>query len=232
MEEQKSKKVDIDTGPKGVAAKLAKIMGEIERIPKNGYNKHGKFYYATADDVAAATRPLFAKYNLAIRPEVVHYEIIPAEQAEGSTLLAYEFKYHLTCADTGETVIHNWAGWANMKMGRDKAPFIAATGAQKYWLKNLLILDTGDESDSDTGGIDTPVNPAITAVTYKKLQTVIDERNTQREEPIDPTSLIAYICKRFKRDPVEDLTLLTEREGQVLIKMLENEIAKHDDTTD
>ena len=51
--------------PKAMAslyAKMAKVMGDIERLPKSGHNSHFKYDYATESDIADAIRPLLAKY--------------------------------------------------------------------------------------------------------------------------------------------------------------------------
>lgn len=45
--------------------KLSRIQNELD-VPKNQWNKFGKFWYRTAEDIEAAAKPLCAKYGMTL----------------------------------------------------------------------------------------------------------------------------------------------------------------------
>jgi len=122
-------------------AKLARVMARMERLPKNGFNRHFKYSYVLDEDVADAVRGALAAENVAFLPSIAGLV------REGDrTLLEMDFLF--ACGDTGATITMTWRGEAVDK--GDKGVSKAATLAQKYFLLKTFILSAGDDADPDS----------------------------------------------------------------------------------
>jgi len=145
-----------------VYKKMAVVMGELERIPKNGYNKEQRYNFASAEDIKDAARRAMAKHNLALVIELVDYEIVEVTARSGTvgTKLRGNLKFTLVCGDTGEVVVsimpNEAIDW------QDKAFSKLYTIGLKYFLINTFLISTGDEPDTDAGGTEQVVTHAKT----------------------------------------------------------------------
>lgn len=134
----------------GLFIKMAKIMGEIETIPKTGYNKHHGYAYASDEDVLNCVRGLLAKHQVAFFAEMIedHEETLSTKNGGKTTKTSVWFRYTFVCADTGQSQSAKWKGVAidNQDKGLSKA----ATLAQKYFLLKTFNISTGNpEDDAD-----------------------------------------------------------------------------------
>lgn len=137
----------VNAGYASIATKIAAIMGELETIPRRGdFTMNGKsqYTYATADDVNAIIRKLLAKYKLVIIPRIKEITHIKDTNAKGNTyhqiISTYEFE--ILDGDTGGSIV---GGDASMAIDNgDKAQNKNSTTVQKYFLRKLFHLDTGD----------------------------------------------------------------------------------------
>jgi len=134
----------MDEQSKQLFTKLAKIMGEVSRIPKNGKNTHFNYTFATESDISDAIRTLLSQNNIACFASMVSHD----QKAVGNTLKTVcTFEFTLACGDTGATHSCLWTGEAND--GQDKGYNKAATAAMKYWLLKTFMIPVGEDPDAD-----------------------------------------------------------------------------------
>lgn len=133
-------------------ANMAKVMGDITRIPKSGVNKHFNYPYATDSDVSDMIRPLLAEHNIAFFADMKN-----VHQENGYTRVTFEFTF--ACGETGATITNTWVGEATDK--GDKGISKAATAAEKYFLLKTFVASTGDTTDDadDHDGTRQEVDP-------------------------------------------------------------------------
>jgi hypothetical protein len=140
-----------DPVPEGLYAKIAYVMGQVEHVPKNGFNKHFKYHFVREVDLTEHLRPLLSEMGLVIVPSATD-NIRILEHADGDqnkriTLIFYNFK--IVDADTGDSEI--MGVWGGGQDGQDKGPYKALTGADKYALMKLFMVPTGDDPEATDG---------------------------------------------------------------------------------
>jgi hypothetical protein len=129
--------------------KLAQVMYEAERIPKNGvYDGPGRFRFVQAGDAADVIRKALAEKNVTMIPTSI--ELLSEsehETAKGTTMTTITVRttWTLTDGETGETVVIQSMG-SGADAG-DKASPKAQTNAMKYALLMGFLLSTGDDSE-------------------------------------------------------------------------------------
>ena len=126
--------------PKTLYRKLAAVMGEVSRVPKNGWNAHFKYNFATESDIKDVIRPLLAAQNIALIADMVSLS-----QDGKRTLVEMEFTF--ACGDTGATISKRF--WGEALDNADKGINKAATFAEKYFLINFFMISTGEDPDGD-----------------------------------------------------------------------------------
>ena len=114
------KQLDYETGEIKVAeihqaraplfARLARVMGKIERLPKTGWNDFHKYPYTTDADVSELIRPLLAEEGVAF-----FAEMLSAEERDNKTWC--QFAYTFADGETGEIWACTW--WAQALTGVD-----------------------------------------------------------------------------------------------------------------
>ena len=119
-------------------ANMAKVMGVLKTIPKNGRNKQQGYDFVTDSDLLDAIRPALAKHNVALVADMI-------EVAAGERPTRVLMRFRLCCGETGAVVESQW--WGQSNMPGDKALTAAAVLAQKYFLKATFAVSTGDEGD-------------------------------------------------------------------------------------
>lgn len=158
----------------GLYAKISRIMGKLERLPKTGTNDHFKYAFVTDADVADAVRRELANEGIAF-----FASMIDAVQ-EGKHTRA-EFEFTFVCSDTGETKACKWFGEAND--GQDKGLSKAATSAEKYFLLKTFMLSTGDKADdpdSEAGAPEQTQSRKTTSARHTD-KSVVHEMQTDEE---------------------------------------------------
>lgn len=139
----------VEPKPKGLHAKLAEVMAEADRIPKNGiYSGQGGFRYVLVGDAADAIRSALGKRAVSMLPTTVEL-LSEAEHATKSggtmTTLSIRTTWTLTDGETGETATIQSIG-TGADAG-DKASPKAQTNAMKYALLMGFLLSTGDDPE-------------------------------------------------------------------------------------
>jgi hypothetical protein len=154
--------------------KLAQVMYEAERIPKNGRAPAamGGFPFVQVGDAADAIRKALAEKSVSMIPtaiEVVGETEHPTSSGKLMTTLTVRTTWTLTDGDSGETTVIQSLG-SGADMG-DKAAPKAQSNAMKYALLMGFLLSTGDDPEqTDTsdrqsrpiasGFVGTTANPA------------------------------------------------------------------------
>ena len=134
-------------------AKLAAVLGEAHRIPKNGWNDFNKYHYATEGDALDVIRPLLAKHGIGIM-----YGVEEVQQLENARTLV---KVRITLGDDTGAMLTTTAYGEARDADRngnpqDKGLYKAITGAMKYWILKTFLLSTGDDPEGDSGNDQAP----------------------------------------------------------------------------
>lgn len=134
---------EVTTNRSTLYAKMSCVMGNLERLPKNGFNQHFKYSFVTDADVVDAVRTAMSAEGLAL------FVSMDSVQQEGKRTTA---NFTITFADgeSGATMSVHWTGEANDT--QDKGIAKAATSAVKYALLKAFLISTGDDPDSDNDG--------------------------------------------------------------------------------
>lgn len=128
-------------------AKMAKVMGELARIPKNGHNNHFNYDFAIDADVSDAIRSKLAENGIAFFASMV--DCAQSEVGGKSVRTIATFEFTFACTETGESMTCRWSGES---IGSDdKGVNKASTAALKYFLLKTFIISTGDDPDADAG---------------------------------------------------------------------------------
>jgi hypothetical protein len=140
------------TQSKSLVAKLAEVMDAVQRVPKLGENAFHRYKYATEADLTAAVRPELAKRGLIMVPNVKRSTRTPKERAEGSKaspmwVTDVEIDWTIRDGETGESLSFSMPGCGEDT--GDKGLYKAITGSEKYALKNLFLIPTGDDPEKD-----------------------------------------------------------------------------------
>jgi len=123
--------------------KMSRVMGMLERIPKNGFNQHFKYAFVTDADVVDTVRTAMASEGLAF------FASMDSIHQEGKRTVV-NIKLTFADGESGDTMSVNWIGEANDS--QDKGVAKAATSAVKYALLKTFLISTGDDPDSDNDG--------------------------------------------------------------------------------
>jgi hypothetical protein len=133
--------------------KLAQVMYEADRIPKNGSFKqpgeYGHFKFVQAGDAADVIRKALAEVGVSMIPTAI--ELLSESEhvtAKGGTMTTMTVRttWTLTDGDSGETaVIQSMGSGAD---SGDKASPKAQTNAMKYALLMGFLLSTGDDPEA------------------------------------------------------------------------------------
>lgn len=125
-------------------ANMAKVMGDITRIPKSGkvdYTHNGrrtKYEYANESDIADLIRPLMAKHNLAFFCSM--NSVTPAGNKTRVT-----FEMTIACGESGASITSTWYG--EQGGADDKSINAATTSAIRYFLMKTFCVSSGDPRD-------------------------------------------------------------------------------------
>lgn len=127
----------------GLVKKLAEVMKKVGYIEKRGHNAFHNYDYVTESDVVDALRDHLSNAGIMSVPNV---EKITVEKLEKGIIAFIEVAYQFT--DGNESIIVRVGGAGSDTPG-DKAIYKAMTGAEKYALKQLFLIPTGDDPERD-----------------------------------------------------------------------------------
>jgi len=133
--------------PTTMGWKMAKVLGEIHTIPKEGFNAHFNYKYVREDTLTEVIRPLLAKWGVSLVFGAVKVEDLATGDDRGTwtriwckfTLMDCDgHKMSVLCPGEGTDAKHP-----------DKALYKAMTGATKYFLYKTFLVSTGDDPERD-----------------------------------------------------------------------------------
>lgn len=122
----------------GLYQKMVKVMAQMERIPKRGFNSHFRYDYVTDGDVLDAVRAALVAEGIAF-----FVSFNSAERHEKGVIGSFTLTFADT--ETGQTHSINWIGEGQDT--QDKGSAKAATSAVKYALLKTFLISTGAEED-------------------------------------------------------------------------------------
>ena len=114
-----------DARPDGLYAKMAYVMGQVQHVPKNGWNDHFKYEFVREVDLTEHLRGLLSELGVVILPSATGDLRIVGEGKKQVTHVHYLFRF--VDADSGEFV--EVGAWGAGQDGQDKGPYKALTGA-------------------------------------------------------------------------------------------------------
>lgn len=114
------------------------------KAPKNQYNRFGKFYYRSAEDVLEAVKPVNKKHDLLL---TITDEVVTV----GDRTYVKAIAKLLDIKGDGELVVTAYAREAFSKKGMDESQVsgTASTYARKYALNGLYLIDDNKDADTD-----------------------------------------------------------------------------------
>lgn len=133
--------------PLGLYMKLCKVMAQINRLPKTGYNKAQNYAFASESDLTDMIRPLLANEGVFLFSSMDAVEQSPIESKNGAigTHATVTMTFTFIDAETGELRASTWTGEAMDY--QDKSINKAATAALKYFLLKTFLISTGETDD-------------------------------------------------------------------------------------
>lgn len=129
-----------------LAARIAKIGGTLGNIPKRGWNPNQHYKFARETDLVAAIRPYLSAAGILITFSVTEHEILQRPDPAAKGMLT-RINVHWTVTDGKEVIYGDMPGYG-MDTG-DKGVYKAITGAKKYILMTLFLIDTGDDPEAE-----------------------------------------------------------------------------------
>lgn len=130
-----------------LAAKIAEVMGAVDRIAKSGHNDHFNYDFARESDVLDAVRKELATRKVALLPyleESASYENVGRNGTTRVAVTRYRFTFY-----DGETGASLVARVQSEGMdGQDKGSTKALTAAVKSFLLKAFLIPTGDDPDA------------------------------------------------------------------------------------
>lgn len=176
-----------------VFAKLAKVMGEVHRIPKTGHNKFNNYHYATESDAADAIRPLLSEAGLGLMVSIDRVDEMDNGRVMvyGTVTIGEEGGGWIQASISGEArdVDRNGAR-------QDKGVYKAITGAVKYWLFKTFLMSTGDDPEGDQNNpqdVPPPGPPPTPMMTDAQEQLIRSLAKSSKLTEEEQTATVAWL---------------------------------------
>ena len=177
-----------------LAAKLAKILGEVGKVPKDGKNEFHGYDYVTESALFYAVRDKLAAAGVFVftSTESQHVEIVKEEDKDGKTrttaLTTVVTKHTFADGESGESFSVNSQG-QGVDVG-DKGGYKAITGAMKYFIyKNFMVPtaeDMNPEGDTKTDRREQESGSGREEQLGAKVESLPPERSRNVSVPRDP----------------------------------------------
>jgi hypothetical protein len=132
-----------------LAAKLAKILGEVGKVEKTGHNAFHKYDYVTENDLVYAVRDKLSAAGIFVftSTESQTHEIVTSADGKQSLLTTVTTLHTFVDGESGETFAVKSQGQGSDN--GDKGGYKAITGAMKYFLYKCFMIPTGDDPEGD-----------------------------------------------------------------------------------
>jgi hypothetical protein len=140
--------------PRSLVTKLAEVMAEVERVPKNGHNTNHGYDFVTEADITQAVRRAMSSRKLMMVPTVekTSFGDLPTKAGGNLKLCTMSVRFDVMDGESGELLSVTVVGQGSDS--GDKSAYKAMTGATKYALLKLFLIPTGDDPENEK-----PVKP-------------------------------------------------------------------------
>ncbi len=172
--------------------KLINIQRDLN-APKSQYNKFGKFYYRSCEDILGAVKPLCAKEGAAVNIQDA-IEVI-------GTRIYVKATAKLLDGETGNVIAEAtaYAREAEQKAGMDDSQITgtASSYARKYALNGLFAIDDAKDADSDETS-QSSENKPVQSQSHKPVQKPAQGQNkplTLKEALQEQVEIKGTTCK-------------------------------------
>ena len=126
---------------------MNKVMAEVGYVHKKDENKFQKYKYAGESALLAALRPAMVKHGLVLLPSI--QKVSPIDEYGNTHVIIDYTLTHISGAVWPHPL--SAAGCGNDRNSKggvgDKGLYKAITGANKYMLFKLFLLETGDDAE-------------------------------------------------------------------------------------
>lgn len=141
---------------KSLFGKVARVMGAVRRLPKDGTNTFDKYQYISADNAFENIGRAMAEVNLVALPSVLELTTTEGTTKQGGVQLRTLIHGSITLADgdSGETWTSDW--WGEGVDRGDKSVNKAMTAMMKYYLLRLFMVGSGEDADADSPEVSLP----------------------------------------------------------------------------
>ena len=186
-----------------IMEKVCNAMAEVGAVPKRAQNKHGGYFYATADDVYDSVRKILAKAGLVPKSTQTDCQIEHVgEGKDRKTWLRIDFALKFLGEETPDekTIMLQFFGPQSFQA--------ASTYALKYWLRDRLLLSTG-EGDLDNYETDPDSTPDQQPPALRRASTVglhsnrVDDIMGAISSPKEARK-VGTILGKFKKHPGDE----------------------------
>lgn len=162
-------------GMSALLTALLAVMNDVKYVQKGGENEFHGYKYATEADTIAAVRPALIKHGLVLVPSMLGG--LNSPDANGNTSIV--MRYRLYHAASGQCISIDIPASGNDRNSRggvgDKGVYKAMTGAMKYALRQLLMLETGEDPEKGSEhDQESAKNQAATHVLLKTADSLMD----------------------------------------------------------
>jgi len=202
-----------------ISVYINRVMTDVGYVQKKDENKFQKYKYAGEGALLAALRPAMVRHGLVLFPSVKH--VSPIDEY-GNTTVTVEFT--LTHAPTGAVWTKPLIGVGvgndrNSKGGvGDKGVYKAITGAVKYMLFKLFLLETGDDAEkteNEEGKTEQNGNMAKVMEYIRSIHSGSTEKDRK-----DRMQLLHHMLAQKGFDPVESHTHVTGSQWSQLLTLV------------
>lgn len=131
---------------------MAKVHSELDAIAKDQQG-HG-YKFRGINQVLNALHPLFKKYKIIVRREIVHWEketkvYVKDNKDKMVSESKLQCKYHFTSLEDGSVLTSEGVGEGTDSSGSDKSTGMAISNGFKYLIFEMFAIATEEQQDSD-----------------------------------------------------------------------------------
>ena len=202
-----------------ISVYINRVMTDVGYVQKKDENKFQKYKYAGEGALLAALRPAMVRHGLVLIPSVEN--VSPIDEY-GNTTVTIE--YTLTHAPTGAV----WpkplraVGVGNDRNSKggvgDKGVYKAITGAIKYMLFKLFLLETGDDAEKTENEEGKTEQNGDMAKVMEYIRS-IHSGSTDKDRK-DRMELLHHMLAQKGFDPVESHTQVTGSQWSQLLTLV------------
>ena len=133
-----------------VLGAVAKAMGSVKRIAKEGMNTHDKYAFASIDDFLAALNPICAEAGLIFHMQEHGAEEFTRKGKFGDTAWI-KIQFGITVYHTSGQSLPTVARSVEVIRSGAQSYGSAQSYVLKQFMRSLLLVPTGDKDDADYG---------------------------------------------------------------------------------